>query len=75
MSNHDVHTVPNPAGDGWVNETGGAIVGVVHATKGIAVHRGRELAIQQRVEHVIHNADGTIGEKNSYGNDNFPPRG
>jgi hypothetical protein len=27
------------------------------------------------VEHALHNADGTIGEKHSYGNDPYPPSG
>jgi hypothetical protein len=30
---------------------------------------GRERARRHRVEHIIKNADGTIGERNSYGKD------
>jgi hypothetical protein len=33
---------------------------------------GREMAIERKAEHEIRNMDGTIGSKNSYGND---PRG
>jgi hypothetical protein len=36
---------------------------------------GREMAQARRVEHTIRNQDGTIGEKNSYGNDPYPPKG
>ncbi|OBF95120.1 hypothetical protein A5790_01895 [Mycobacterium sp. 852002-51152_SCH6134967] len=36
---------------------------------------GREMAKARRVEHTIRNQDGTIGEKNSYGNDPHPPKG
>ena len=36
---------------------------------------GREFARQYKVEHTIHNENGEISEKNSYGNDSFPPRG
>lgn len=36
---------------------------------------GREMAKERGVEHTILNMDGKIGEKNSYGNDPFPPRG
>lgn len=34
-----------------------------------AVAAGRELAKERGVEHIIHNLDGRIGERNSYGND------
>ncbi len=30
---------------------------------------GRQMAVDRRVEHTIRRMDGTIGEKNSYGND------
>ncbi len=69
----EVHTVPNPDGDGWVNEVLGAVVSR-HRTKEDAVERGRELARRDRTEHVIHTMDGRIAEKNSYGNDPCPPR-
>jgi len=36
---------------------------------------GREMAIDRKVEHVITKLDGTIGAKNSYGNDANPPKG
>lgn len=39
------------------------------ATKEEAVRLGRERAIRLGVEHIIKNQDGTIGQKNSYGND------
>ena len=39
--------------------------------KETAVPAGRKEAIERQTEHTIHNADGTIGQKNSYGND--PP--
>lgn len=38
-------------------------------TKEEAVKAGREAAQKDGVEHVIKNLDGTISEKNSYGND------
>lgn len=34
-----------------------------------AVRAGRELARARGVEHIIRGLDGTIGERNSYGND------
>lgn len=36
---------------------------------------GRQMAQERGVEHTIKRMDGTIGEKNSYGNDPRPPRG
>lgn len=68
-----VHTVPNPKGPGWVNEMGGNPVSR-HQRKDTAVERGREIAIENRTEHAIHNLDGTIARKNSYGGDPNPPK-
>jgi hypothetical protein len=34
-----------------------------------AIHEGRNLARVRQVEHIIRRADGTIGERNSYGHD------
>jgi hypothetical protein len=66
-SNKDVHTVPNPNG-GWSNEVNGVVVSD-HETKEPARQSGREVAIDNKSEHYIHNEDGEIGERNSYGND------
>ena len=35
-------------------------------TKADAQARGREMAIDRGVEHIIKNMDGTIGERNTY---------
>ncbi|RYZ37205.1 MAG: DUF2188 domain-containing protein [Myxococcaceae bacterium] len=63
-----VHTTPNPNGKGWVNQRGGEIEST-HRLKERAVESGRAQAMAQETEHTIHNRDGTIGYKNSYGND------
>jgi Uncharacterized protein conserved in bacteria (DUF2188) len=67
-----VHTVPSPTG-GWMNKVDGKMV-TRHRVKASAVEVGREIARRLEVEHTIHLSDGTIGEKNSYGNDPFPPK-
>jgi len=36
---------------------------------------GRAAAMKDGVEHLIHKKDGTIGNRNSYGNDPHPPKG
>ncbi len=46
-----------------------------YATKAEAQSAGRDMARNRRVEHVIKNKDGTIGARNSYGNDPHPPKG
>lgn len=68
-----VHTVPDPRGDGWANEENGRFLSH-HQTQEAAVEAGRSRARREEVEHTIHRADGTIGEKNSYGNDPNPPK-
>lgn len=68
-----VHTTPNPEGSGWVNQVNGVVVST-HRLKERAVDRGRELAQERSTEHAIHNRDGQIGRKNSYGGDPNPPR-
>jgi hypothetical protein len=73
MGKKDVHTTPNPGGKGWVNQVGGEVVSR-HRTQENAVDRGREIARENRSEHAVHRRDGTIGRKNSYGNDPNPPR-
>lgn len=73
MAKKGVHTVPSPSGKGWVNKQEGEVVSR-HRTKENAVDRGRTIARKDKTEHTIHRKDGTISEKNSYGNDPFPPR-
>ena len=66
-----MHTVPTD--NGWANKVGGKAVSN-HRTKEKAVEVGRSTAKKNESEHVIHKKDGTIGEKNSYGNDPNPPK-
>lgn len=67
-----------PAGDietfhsdgSWRNRVeGGQTFPDTHDKKDDAVEAGRDLARDAKVEHIIRNLDGTIGERNSYGND------
>lgn len=45
------------------------------STQAEAIEKAREIAINQESEVVIHGKDGKIREKNSYGNDPYPPKG
>jgi hypothetical protein len=66
-----VHTVYKH--ETWLNELeeGEELAGT-YATKEEAAAAGRERAIRDKTEHVIHKQHGEFGERNSYGND---PRG
>jgi hypothetical protein len=56
-------------GEGQNEVEGGDRVPGDFSTKEEAVETGRSRALADETEHVIHNQDGTIGERNSYGND------
>lgn len=71
MSKKPVHTVPD--GSSWKNVQGGKDISS-HRTKDNAEQAGRQQAKRDHTEHVIHNKNGRIGEKNSYGNDPNPPK-
>ena len=47
----------------------------VFPTKAEAQAAGRRTAQREKTEHLIHNKDGEIGSRNSYGNDPYPPAG
>ncbi|MEX2177780.1 MAG: DUF2188 domain-containing protein [Gemmatimonadaceae bacterium] len=61
-----VHTVPSGEGRGWWNKVDGEVL-TRHRLKEAAEATGREIAIKLGVEHSIHNSDGTIEERKSYG--------
>ena len=44
-------------------------------TQAKAIQRAREIARNQESELFIHGKNGRIRERDSYGNDPFPPRG
>lgn len=74
MSKPPVHTVPH--GDGWANRRQGSTrVSKTFETKAEAQAAGRKTAMLENTEHIIHNRDGRIGSRNSYGRDPHPPKG
>lgn len=46
-----------------------------HPTQADAIKAGREIAQNQGSELFIHRPDGRIRDRNSYGNNPFPPEG
>lgn len=71
MSKKSIHTVPK--GSGWANKQNGFVTSF-HGTKSAAQIEGKRQAQNSQTEHVIHNKDGKISQKNSYGNDPCPPK-
>lgn len=46
-----------------------------HETQEEARKKAREIAINQQSEVIIHRKNGKIRDKDSYGNDDYPPKG
>jgi uncharacterized protein DUF2188 len=68
MARGFVHTVP--AGGLWRNRVESAeLLRGAFMKKADAVEAGRRDARRSRTEHVIHNRDGTIAQRNSYRRD------
>lgn len=68
------HVVPN--GDYWsVIGEGNDKYTATYDTQQKAIEKGREIAINQKSELFIHNKEGKIRERSSYGNDPYPPIG
>jgi hypothetical protein len=65
MAKGDIHTTYR---DGrWVNQAeGNSRASNTSSTKAEAQATGRDMAIERGVEHVIHNQDGQIGQRNTY---------
>ena len=69
----NVHVTPAPGG--WQVITAGAQRAAhVTATQAEAVRLGRDLARRRGTEFLLHGADGRVRQRESYGNDPFPPR-
>lgn len=75
MTEHkNQHVVPHDGG--WaVRGEGNQKVTRQFETQREAIEHGRQIAINQQSELIIHNQEGRIRERNSYGNDPFPPAG
>ncbi len=74
MAKRNQHVVPHK--DGWaVRGAGSQRASSVHRTQKDAIHSARNTALRQRTEVVIHRPNGQIRDRNSYGNDPYPPKG
>ncbi len=75
MTNKNIHTVYNKGRKMWETKAEKQDKPIKSAhTKEQAMKNSVKEAKRGRVEHVIHNRDGKISDKDSYGNDPHPPR-
>ena len=68
------HVVKTENGWGVLGENNNRITKNFETQKA-AIEKAREIAINQKSELLIHGQNGKIRERNSYGNDPYPPKG
>ena len=74
MSKKNQHVVPHESG--WaVKGAGNSRATSVHNTQREAIAAARETAIRQGSEMLFRGENGRIRERNTYGDDPFPPKG
>ena len=74
MSKKGVHVVPS--GGKWsVRRAGSSRASGTYNTQKEAVKKATEKARSEQTELYIHGRDGRIRDRNSYGQDPFPPKG
>ncbi|MHB1420954.1 MAG: DUF2188 domain-containing protein [Bacillota bacterium] len=69
------HITPHSDGGWQVKGEGNEKATARTDTQKEAIDNGREIAKNQGSELVIHGTDGRIRQKDSHGNDPFPPKG
>ena len=74
MSRKAQHVVPR-SGKWAVRKSGSTRVSRYFKTQSEAIDAARDIAKREHTELYIHGSDGRIRERNSYGNDPFPPPG
>jgi uncharacterized protein YdaT len=73
MNKKNQHVVPH--GKEWaIKGAGNDKATKIVDTQSEAIKIAREIAINQKSEVVIHRPNGKIRDKDSYGNDPFPPK-
>jgi hypothetical protein len=74
MAGKGQHVVPRN-GQWAVRRSGSDKVTRTYDTQVEAIRAARDIARNQRTELYIHGRDGLIRERESFGNDPFPPKG
>lgn len=74
MKGKNQHVVPHR--DQWaVRGAGNSRVTSIHNTQTEAISQARGIAQNQQSEMFVHRQNGQIRERNTYGNDPYPPKG
>ncbi len=74
MSKKNQHVVP--LGNGWaVKSAGTEKATVITSKQSDAIVAARNIAKNKHSELIVHGRDGRIRERNSYGVDQYPPKG
>ena len=68
------HVVPHDGGWGVKGE-GNSRFTALYSTQEAAIKAAREISQNQRSELFIHGQNGRIRERDSHGNDPYPPKG
>jgi len=69
------HVTPHKNGGLQVKGAGNSKATKITKTQTEAISIAKGIAKSNKSELLIHNKSGRIREKNSYGNDSFPPKG
>ena len=69
MAKPAIHTVKKDGARQNVTEGSTRRIGWTYAPIAEAQAAGRDRARRDRTEHIIHNVNGAIGQRNSYGDD------
>jgi len=69
------HVTTHPDGGWQVKGAGNSRATVRKSTQNEAIQVAREIAHNQKSELVIHRPNGQIRDKDSHGNDPYPPKG
>ena len=70
---NNIHVIKDK--NGWKSKTENSQDEKHFKTKEETLKFAKEIAKESKVELIIHNKDGIISNKNSYGNDEYPPKG
>ncbi len=69
------HVTPHHKGGWQVKGAGNSKATARTTTQAEAIYIAKNIAVKNKSELVIHGTNGRIREKNSYGNDPYPPKG
>ena len=69
------HVTPHPDGGWQVIGAGNQRATKITGTQADAIDIARQIARNQESELLIHGRNGQIRERDSYGNDTYPPKG